>query len=72
MDQSSVIGIANHTAVAKGVKLERYNLENVSFEFIDRTWTIFFDEKKSPYSFDGCFRVLVNDRTGESEFRACP
>lgn len=72
LDEASVIEMAKRTAVATGVKLERYTLDEVSFEFHYRTWTVSFDEKGPPYSFDGCFRVIVNDQTREAEFHACP
>ena len=72
MDQTSVIKIAKRTAVAKVENLDHYHMEKVSFEFTSSSWTVFFIEKEPAYSFDGCFRVEVDDKTGKSEFRACP
>jgi hypothetical protein len=68
MDYSSVIQVAKRAAEAQGVTLKFYKVEDVSFEFIDRRWTVFFDAQP-PSGFDQCFRVFVKDQTGESEFR---
>src|SRR5687767_9172990 len=70
MEQSSVIEIAKRAALSKGVELERYDLRDLSFEFLNHRWTVSFDEKS--LSFDGCFHIFVDDDTGSSEFRACP
>src|SRR5687768_9587268 len=59
MDQSSVIEIARRAALSKEVDLNRYELRDVSFEFLHHRWTVSFDEKS--LSFDGCFHIFVND-----------
>ena len=70
MSQEMVIKTAEYTAKSNEVALEDYEMKRVSFEFIDRKWTVNFDEKR--LSFDGCFSIIVDDRSGESEFRPCP
>ena len=70
MDQASVVEVARRVARSKDIDLDRYELPDVSFEFLHHRWTVAFDEKS--LSFDGCFHIFVNDETGSSEFRACP
>ncbi len=55
-----------------GEKMNRYVLQEVEFQPKYGRWRASFEEKGPPYSFDGCFRIFVNDQTRETEFQSCP
>jgi len=68
-----VLSIARETAKRiVGGEMNEYFVESVTYQVKYRNWRVRFEEKGPSLSFDGCFKVFVDDTTKESEFRACP
>ena len=68
-----VASLARNTAkVTLGEKMTGYALQEVAFQPKYSRWRASFEEKGPPYSFDGCFKVFVDNQTRETEFQSCP
>jgi hypothetical protein len=68
MTQVSVIQVANHAATAEGYHLKKFDAPDADFEISehDHMWSVFYRNKKRPFSAEKNFWIMVDDRTGET------
>ena len=73
LKQEEVIALAQVAARdVVGEKIDQYVLVNTEFIPTYKEWRVVFDEKGPALSFDGCFKIFVDDETRKTRFQSCP